>query len=193
MLKILHRIVVVLLALTSVLAICCWLEIWNPLSNLRAQLYSVHPGFIDFYTEGDSFNVSYIADGQFLFLKCGWLIDRPAITNGNTLFDCGLDCAGILYNESKSRYSTTQPAEGRAFLVVVASYWLIALITGLYPFIFIVKLVCRMKRASQAMIPCRNCHYDLTGNQSGTCPECGTTIDESNTVPKNAPTGAARK
>jgi len=23
---------------------------------------------------------------------------------------------------------------------------------------------------------CTNCHYDLTGNESGTCPECGTAI-----------------
>ena len=25
---------------------------------------------------------------------------------------------------------------------------------------------------------CRKCHYNLTGNESGTCPECGTEIEQ---------------
>jgi|GEM_PF-1384327 len=26
-------------------------------------------------------------------------------------------------------------------------------------------------------VACRTCHYDLTGNESGTCPECGNAIE----------------
>jgi len=38
-----------------------------------------------------------------------------------------------------------------------------------------------MERAARArnMLPnCEKCEYDLTGNVSGVCPECGTTINE---------------
>ena len=31
-------------------------------------------------------------------------------------------------------------------------------------------------RAARDLRHCRQCHYDLTGNVSGTCPECGTAI-----------------
>lgn len=30
---------------------------------------------------------------------------------------------------------------------------------------------------THAVIPCTRCRYDLTGNTSGTCPECGRTHD----------------
>ena len=33
----------------------------------------------------------------------------------------------------------------------------------------------RLRRAD--LRPCRKCGYDLTGNTSGTCPECGTKIE----------------
>ena len=38
-------------------------------------------------------------------------------------------------------------------------------------------LGCAQKRLT-AEIPCRNCNYNLTGNVSGTCPECGKTISD---------------
>ncbi len=34
----------------------------------------------------------------------------------------------------------------------------------------------RAQKRLNAEIPCRICNYNLTGNISGTCPECGTTI-----------------
>jgi len=40
---------------------------------------------------------------------------------------------------------------------------------------------------------CTKCNYNLTGNETGTCPECGTVINESHTIPEKAPVGAARK
>jgi hypothetical protein len=33
----------------------------------------------------------------------------------------------------------------------------------------------RRRRVDATNLPCPNCHYDLTGNQIGGCPECGHT------------------
>ena len=32
---------------------------------------------------------------------------------------------------------------------------------------------------------CRNCRYDLTGNESGVCPECGSPVKEDATPMRN--------
>jgi hypothetical protein len=52
-------------------------------------------------------------------------------------------------------------------------------------------LLYRWKRASRPD-HCRTCGYDLTGNVSGICPECGTPVPTSDgSDPKRAPQGSA--
>ena len=59
------------------------------------------------------------------------------------------------------------------------SYWLyeigILLLKGFGVF-WIWRALGMAQRRLNAELPCRNCNYNLTGNISGTCPECGTTI-----------------
>jgi hypothetical protein len=38
--------------------------------------------------------------------------------------------------------------------------------------------VCDFAYAPRMRLECESCHYDLTGNTSGTCPECGTKVSD---------------
>ena len=51
-------------------------------------------------------------------------------------------------------------------------YWIPTLLTSILPVTWVVSLV-RRKRIGR----CPTCSYDLTGNTSGVCPECGTKIN----------------
>jgi len=44
--------------------------------------------------------------------------------------------------------------------------------------VLVVWLYHRSRRASESDATCRRCGYDLTGNVSGVCPECGMAIPE---------------
>lgn len=50
--------------------------------------------------------------------------------------------------------------------------WFVVLVTGAYPAV----VFTRYRRRPFARSGCRTCHYDLTGNESGVCPECGEAI-----------------
>jgi len=52
--------------------------------------------------------------------------------------------------------------------------WLAALLFGLLPLVSAVRILNRFRRRKAGQ--CRSCGYNLTGNLSGTCPECGTLI-----------------
>ncbi|MCC6360160.1 MAG: hypothetical protein IT450_15555 [Phycisphaerales bacterium] len=59
--------------------------------------------------------------------------------------------------------------------VVIMPLWVIAGVLMAWPALalFVAWLKRRMRRAGL----CRSCGYDLTGNVSGACPECGRSID----------------
>jgi hypothetical protein len=58
--------------------------------------------------------------------------------------------------------------------------WLLALAFGLLPAIHLARAANRYRLAQQSRRKghCLVCNYDLTGNVSGTCPECGTKVPE---------------
>ncbi|HEY8751892.1 MAG TPA: hypothetical protein VIM11_28175 [Tepidisphaeraceae bacterium] len=66
---------------------------------------------------------------------------------------------------------------------VIVPHWFVALVTGLLPLWWV-----RSGRWRRHVKPghCRSCGYDLRGNASGTCPECGTPV-ESKPVPQKIP------
>jgi hypothetical protein len=73
-----------------------------------------------------------------------------------------------------------------AFLVVRGTQWLMGtqntmiwLMAGLYQgLILLIGVVIAVQpRERPARFPCRRCHYDLTGNESGICPECGAHVE----------------
>jgi hypothetical protein len=66
---------------------------------------------------------------------------------------------------------------------VEAPSWMVILLTGLYPTVLTVRW---FRRARRLPSECPKCRYDLTGNVSGICPECGTPV-EAATLAMSAP------
>jgi hypothetical protein len=58
-----------------------------------------------------------------------------------------------------------------------ANDWQIAAASAILPLV-LGTFRWRSRRQRRRMIDCKYCGYDLTGNTSGTCPECGTPIPQ---------------
>jgi len=56
---------------------------------------------------------------------------------------------------------------------VSAPFWMLITFTAAYPVWSLASFVWRWKKRRRLGL-CRSCGYDLNGNVSGTCPECGT-------------------
>ena len=61
---------------------------------------------------------------------------------------------------------------------ITLNRWFIAALLIIYPAFVIRNEYHRWQLQRAAAHPCPTCHFDLTGNQSGTCPECGSAITQ---------------
>lgn len=62
------------------------------------------------------------------------------------------------------------------------------------PVVAVVGFAALIQRRRALFVPpghCPHCRYDLTGNESGKCPECGTPIPPETNVPVAPPAGPA--
>ena len=59
---------------------------------------------------------------------------------------------------------------------LVVPLWFVALVTAIAPVRFIVRWHRRRWQPMPEAPQCTSCSYDLTGNVSGVCPECGTKV-----------------
>lgn len=66
-------------------------------------------------------------------------------------------------------------AKIRSFLYVAAPYWGICGLVAMYPLFTLGRTYLGARRELDRH--CENCHYNLTGNTSGVCPECGTQVE----------------
>ena len=57
--------------------------------------------------------------------------------------------------------------------MVSIPHWFLTLIFAIFPGVWFIKWRRRRKLGPNA---CPSCGYDLTGNQTGECPECGESI-----------------
>ncbi|UCE61529.1 MAG: hypothetical protein JSU63_07220 [Phycisphaerales bacterium] len=55
---------------------------------------------------------------------------------------------------------------------ISVSAWLLLIVIGVYPAIEFIRGPLRRRRRRRKGL-CTSCSYDLTGNMSGVCPECG--------------------
>ena len=68
------------------------------------------------------------------------------------------------------RHGEQRPGAIRPIMrVAMAPHWFLAALGGVLPALKLARLLRRPRPGH-----CRRCGYDLTGNISGTCPECGT-------------------
>lgn len=63
-----------------------------------------------------------------------------------------------------------------AMLEVCVPLWIIAAVSLAYPMWWLIWGIARLRRRRLAKGLCPSCEYNLTGNTSGVCPECGTRI-----------------
>jgi hypothetical protein len=61
-------------------------------------------------------------------------------------------------------------------------FWMIALVLSFVPLVRLVTWLRAFRRIRGGR--CRACSYDLTGNTSGTCPECGSPVPSSSPTPQ---------
>ena len=77
---------------------------------------------------------------------------------------------GRMYSQPSNAYSNT-------WYAVFCPSWFIVVLLGTYPaFTFARGLIRRRRRRRDRRGLCLKCGYDLTGNVSGVCPECGTLV-----------------
>lgn len=184
---IIRRTFVGVLILTSLIACSCWLRVWNPFFTFfdpPAYSGDVRRLYTNFFVDipEPSYTVTRAHFLTSLFVRIERLPDKNADWHIGD------------YGNNEMWYTEFAGCGGRYWVIHLRlEYWVLALAFGVYPAVLAIQMYRRRLQTAAIGCPCSRCNYDLTGNQSGTCPECGTTIDESNTVPKNAPTGAARK
>jgi hypothetical protein len=94
----------------------------------------------------------------------------PAVYPRWSAGDWGWSRAGFQWlrrDETAPTYWSTQRS-------VVVPYWLPALLSAIAPVLSTRARLVRSHRTRRGL--CLGCGYDLTGNASGTCPECGTPV-----------------
>ena len=107
------------------------------------------------------------ADGTKTSITQIWLPNRPLRPKINGLFFCYRDgwLHSVISNNTKPAYAAKLTVSSWALFVLFSVYPTIVFIRGPYR---------RYRRRKKGLCPI--CGYNLTGNVSGVCPECGKKI-----------------
>lgn len=85
------------------------------------------------------------------------------------VFGLGMMGAAVVGTRNQSAFMARLPG-GSSSLIVAGQ-----LVASAGGFVAVIPLIRRRLRAARAVAgQCRSCGYDLKGNLSGVCPECGT-------------------
>jgi hypothetical protein len=97
--------------------------------------------------------------------------DRVFLASGaRTRFETGARAAGFEFYSAEYDGADGSRSGQRRIVVPV---WAVVLVTAALP---AVRLWRRLRRGRFAPCHCRRCGYDLRGNESGVCPECGRAV-----------------
>ncbi len=109
-----------------------------------------------------------------------WVIERGGGAQGG-MFDMQKLCTGSFHEAFGVQYGYgsgfgPDGIDGR--YAIKFRYWLLFATFGALPAIATFRVLSRYKRIShwRKGSCCLTCGYDLTGNTSGVCPECGTAV-----------------
>ncbi len=89
------------------------------------------------------------------------------------MIDLGI--ATIRIRDSQLFYAGGWRKEIWRSTVVTIPFWFIGLLLGIWPTVAFLRGPCR-RRGRRTKGSCRKCGYNLTGNVSGVCPECGSAV-----------------
>ena len=95
--------------------------------------------------------------------------------------DVRLDALGLFFARMSERH---RPCRSRVKQLTITEYTFFSISTGwataicaIYPAIFFIRSYRRRRLHRHVLQPCTKCGYDLQGNESGTCPECGEALE----------------
>ena len=111
-----------------------------------------------------------------LTISYGYLVKQspgPLRSNRSERIDCGIFELGLCH--IIRGYPGGWRNELWQYTSIGVPFWLISLLLGLYPMVAFVRGPYRRYRRRRKGL-CLKCAYDLTGNVSGVCPECGEKI-----------------
>jgi len=69
-----------------------------------------------------------------------------------------------------------KPSPGPFRMQAMVRLWQIAIVSAIYPMLSFLIAWRRKRNRNVNPMACATCRYDLTGNESGACPECGQSI-----------------
>lgn len=137
---------------------------WNQVNRVRALVVS--SGAVEIYTQ------QVAAGAPFrIVANSGHRAQKPSRPSpGQSRLSGGWEHLGLGYAASADAFGYRR--------VIVVPFWAIAPVVGLAP--LCVAFLLRRWRAARrrGQNRCACCGYSLTGNVSGTCPECGATAPE---------------
>lgn len=87
----------------------------------------------------------------------------------------------FFYSEQSANTPTPGTFSVASVLTLSLPLWIVVAVCAPYP--LLVFAVAWRKRRRRIPHGCRQCNYDLTGNQSGKCPECGDIVRHHGELP----------
>lgn len=114
------------------------------------------------------------------WMNCGLMLDRTTPgrhVNANSALPALVDARTFSLAGLSVRTSTVEkakPENGQTFrhLEVIVPFWNLVLLFGMYPISAVAYRFVK-RRHMHAPGHCSKCGYNLYGNVTGTCPECG--------------------
>jgi len=138
------------------------------------RLLAVRP-FGVYLASGKSYRDNRLPDGSnapsILAPKSGWNFCSESLSHDVVVYDT-LHLPGV-YTGAFDAYEST-PSRMRVWYVLIGYPWLLTVFATL-PVLWGVRTARKHSRLRGGR--CVACGYSLTGNTTGTCPECGARID----------------
>jgi hypothetical protein len=132
------------------------------ISNRQGIIFAAYRGF-----EPAAGSAMYLRDAK---THWSWSHEIWIVNLKNELRVPGI---GLFIGRDHDAVSNSGTLISQQFTTAIGSpHWLVAAIFGILPVVRLIRHIHRRKNAGVCLV----CNYDLTGNVSGVCPECGTAI-----------------
>ena len=160
--------ILVFLAVLTVFLCLIWLASYFP-RFISPRLLSVKLG--------QSNSVVICANGAIIFSHsyCTTCTLRNWEHENNCLMQFGQPISRMLYDKAIGPVHLSKEGSGSSLIYQVETkMWCLEILVGLYPILAAMRFPRRLARFRRRRGLCVKCGYNLTGNTTGTCPECGT-------------------